>query len=74
MYSGWYIFFSQNWAVIIRADERMIDGYGFIHMKDQTHKYVSFPAERGRMAIEEFIHVIKIDSRQTGYTKEKDVV
>ena len=52
----------------------MIDGYGFIHMKDQTHKYVSFPAEHGRAAIEDFIHVFKFDRYQTGYTKEKDVV
>lgn len=74
MYSGSHILFSQDWVVIISNAEGMIYGYGFIHMKDQTHKYVSFPAERGRMAIEEFIHVIKIDSRQTGYTKEKDVV
>ena len=72
MYSGWHILFSQNWAVIIKADEGMIDGYGFIHMKNQTHKYVPFPMEHGHS--EDFIHVIKIDSRQTGYTKEKDVV
>ena len=72
MYSGWHILFSQNWVVIIRADEGMIDGYGFIHMKDQTHKYVPFPAERGRA--EDFIHVFKFDGYQTGYSKEKDVV
>ena len=74
MYSGWHILFSQDWVVIISDDEGMIDGYGFIHMKDQIHKYVSFPAERGRMTSEQFIHVIKIDSRQTGYAKEKEVV
>lgn len=74
MYSGWHILFSQDWAVIISDDEGMIDGYGFIHMKDQIHKYVPFPAERGRVAIEEFIHVFKFDRYQTGYPKEKDVV
>ena len=73
-YSGWHILFSQDWVVIISDDEGMIDGYGFIHMKDQTHKYVSFPTEHGRMTSEQFIHVIKIDSRQTGYPREKDVV
>ncbi len=72
MYSGWHILFSKNWVVIKMADEGMIDGYGFIHMKDQTHKYVPFPAERG--CAEDFIHVFKIDKYQTGYTKEKDVV
>lgn len=50
----------------------MIDGYGFIHMKDQTHKYVPFPAERGR--VEDFIHVFKIDKYQTGHSKEQGVV
>ena len=72
MYSGWHILFSQNWVVIIMADEGMIDGYGFIHMKNQTHKYVPFPLHHG--CAEDFIHVIKIDRRQTGYTKEKEVV
>ena len=72
IYSGWHILFSQNWVVIIMADEGMIEGYGFIHMKDQTQKYVPFPAEHGRA--EDFIHVFKYDRYQTGYTKEKDVV
>ena len=72
MYSGWHILFSQNWVVIIMADERMIDGYGFIHMKDQSHNYVPFPTERGR--VEYFIHVFKYDRYQMGSTKEKDVV
>lgn len=72
VYSGWHILFSQDWVVIIRADERMIDGYGFIHMKNQTYKYVPFPMERGRS--EDFIHVFKFDRYQTGYSKEKDVV
>ena len=72
MYSGWHILFSQDWGVIISEDEGRIDGYGFIHMKNQTHKYVPFPMHDGWT--EQFIHVIKIDSRQTGYTKEKDVV
>ena len=74
MYCGWHILFSQNWVVIISDDEGMIDGYGFIHMQDQTHKYVPFPAEHGRAAIEDFIHVFKYGKYQTGYTKEKDVV
>ena len=72
MYSGWHILFSQSWVVIIMADEGMIDGYGFIHMKNQTHKYVPFPTERGHA--EDFIHVFKFDRYQTGYSKEKDVV
>ena len=72
MYSGWHILFSQDWVVIIMADEGMIDGYGFIHMKNQTQKYVPFPMHHG--CAEDFIHVIKIDRRQTGYTKEMDVV
>ena len=72
MYSGWHILFSQDWVVIISDDEEMINGYGFIHMKNQTHQYVPFPVHRGWA--EQFIHVIKIDSRQTGYPKEKEVV
>ena len=74
MYNGWHLLFSEDWIVIISNDEGMIAGYGFIHMKDKTHRYVSFPAERGRVAIEAFIHVFKYDKYQTGYTKEKDVI
>ena len=72
MYSGWHILFSKNWVVIISDDEGMIDGYGFIQMKDLSHKYVPFPAEHGH--VEQFIHVFKYDRIQTGSAIEKDVV
>ena len=71
-YNGLLLLFSEDWAVIVDNDEGMISGYGFIQMKDKTHRYVSLPV--GERGYNEFVHAITIDQYQTGYSAEKDVV